>query len=506
MRISLCLNATGLTEEALVSLAGGADAFTRSLERALSFGEAQGYSPASLTVIADSEAPLPAVASGVTRVHPRDSSLPAFIEALEALSEGCDALFLVPGDAPFWDQALGGRLLEVHRRYVAEYTFADGFPEGLAPEVVSREILPALLELARRNPEVTERRTLFEILQKDINAFDVETELSVEDMRMLRVVLRCDTRRNRLLCDRVAGALEDPGTKSGADEISGFLLSHQHYLRTLPAFLTVQVTTAVSQEPFYLPHPFPFEGEGRHMSPGDFETLSRAFYQFAPDSVVHISTWGEVGCHAEVAALLDVTNRVDCPRFLVETSGVGWKSEDLERILSGRYPKVTWIVCIDAYSEEVYRRIRGEGYAEAIDFASRLLERFPNSVYLQSTRMEENEEDLESFYREWKKRTENVIIQKYDHFSGRLPDRRVVDNAPVVRLPCWHLKRDLSVLVDGSVPLCREDLGKDHSLGNALEEPLQAIWMRGESYYQLHVNGDYPALCKKCDEYYTFNF
>ncbi len=506
MRISLCLNATGLTEEAFISLADGADASTRALERIISFREAEGYSPVSLTVVADPGAPLPDAASGVTTVHPRDASLPAFIETLEALSEGSDALLLVPGDAPFWDQALGRRLLEVHRKYVAEYTFADGFPEGLAPEVVSRSVLPALLELARRHPEVTDRRNLFEILQKDINAFDVETELSVEDMRMLRVQLRCDTRRNRLLCNGVAQALGESGSKAGADEISRFLLTNQHHLRTLPAFLTLQVTTEVSQKPFYLPHPFPFEGEKREMSPGDFESLVRAFNQFAPESVVHLSTWGEVACHTEVAALLNVTNRVDGPRFLVETSGVGWKSEDLEGILSGGYPKITWIVCLDAYGEDVYRRIRGEGYSEAVGFASSLLEQFPDSVYVQSTRMEENEEDLESFYREWKKKTQNVIIQKYDHFSRRLPDRRVVDNAPVVRLPCWHLKRDLSVLVDGSVPLCREDLHNEHSLGNALEEPLEAIWLRGESYYHLHVNADYPAICKKCDEYYTFNF
>jgi spiro-SPASM protein len=504
MRISLCLNATGLTEEAHLPLAGGATAFTRSLERLTSFEAPEGQVTVSLSVILDPGITLPGENPSVTIIHPRDASLPAFLEALETLSNGSDAILLAPADCPFWDQALGRRLLEVHRKYVAEYTFADGFPEGLAPEVVSREILPALLELARRYPDITERHTLFEIVQKDINAFDVETELSVEDMRMLRIRLRCDTRRNRLLCDQLAGDLHP--AEFDADGVVRHLQSHQHYLRTLPAFLTVQVTTAVSQRPFYLPEPFPFEGENREMSPGDFESLVSSFCRFAPESVIHLSTWGEIARHTAVSALLDVTNRVDSRRFWVETSGVGWATEVVEAITAGRYPKVTWIVCLDAYSEEVYRRVRGDGFAEAVGFATALLEKLPGSVYLQSTRMEENEEDLEAFYREWKKVTPNVIIQKYDHFSQRLPDRRVVDNAPVVRLPCWHLKRDMSVLVDGSVPLCREDLSADHRLGNALTEPIEAVWLRGEPYYQLHVDADYPALCQKCDEYYTFNF
>ncbi|MFW5842971.1 MAG: spiro-SPASM protein [Spirochaetota bacterium] len=504
MRITLCLNATGLTEEALLPLAGGATAFARSLERLTCFEAPEGQVRVPISVVADpGTASLP-TDPAVSVVYPRDASLPAFLETLDAISNDSDALLLAPADGPFWDPALGRRLLEVHRQYVAEYTFADGFPEGLAPEVVSRDILPALVELARRYQDVTERHTLFDIVQKDINAFDVETELSAEDMRMLRIRLRCDTRRNRLLCDQLAREFDHK--HRDADGVVRHLRDHQRYLRTLPAFLTVQVTTAVSQKPFYLPEPFPFEGENREMSPGDFESLARGFCRFAPDSVIHLSTWGEIACHGDVSTLLELTNRIDCRRFWVETSGVGWKPEVVEAIVSGRYPKVTWIVCLDAYSEEVYRRVRGEGFAEAVGFASALLDKLPGSVYLQSTRMEENEEDLESFYREWKKVTPNVIIQKYDHFSQRLPDRRVVDNAPVVRLPCWHLKRDMSVLVDGSVPLCREDLSLDHRLGNALTEPMEAVWLRGETYYQRHVDGDYPALCQKCDEYYTFNF
>jgi spiro-SPASM protein len=125
---------------------------------------------------------------------------------------------------------------------------------------------------------------------------------------------------------------------------------------------------------------------------------------------------------------------------------------------------------------------------------------------VQAVRMKENEERLEDFYRAWKARLGQVIIQKYDPFGGLLPDRRVADLSPLKRFPCWHLKRDLAVLLDGRVPLCREDVGVSHPLGNLFEEDLAAVWARGEPRYRDHLRGDYLPPCAGCDEYYTFNF
>ncbi|MCK5007497.1 MAG: SPASM domain-containing protein, partial [Spirochaetales bacterium] len=87
-----------------------------------------------------------------------------------------------------------------------------------------------------------------------------------------------------------------------------------------------------------------------------------------------------------------------------------------------------------------------------------------------------------------------------------LPDRRVTDLSPLKRFPCWHLKRDVAVLMDGSVCLCREDLKVEHSLGNIAKQSLEEIWAAGDRYYRDHLRERYPELCKKCDEYYSYNF
>ena len=87
-----------------------------------------------------------------------------------------------------------------------------------------------------------------------------------------------------------------------------------------------------------------------------------------------------------------------------------------------------------------------------------------------------------------------------------LPSRKVTDLTPLHRFPCWHLKRDVNVLLDGTVPVCREDLKGEHPLGNIFSDSFEQIWERGGEWYGRHIAEDYPRLCGDCDEYYTYNF
>ena len=130
----------------------------------------------------------------------------------------------------------------------------------------------------------------------------------------------------------------------------------------------------------------------------------------------------------------------------------------------------------------------------------------PKTGYIQCVRMRENEDVLEAFYRHWKERTSNIIIQKYDSFSLFLPENSVTDISPLKRNCCWHLKRELTILLDGTVPLCREDLNKSIVMGNMFSDPIEDIWNRGKEVFALHQRKEYPKICENCDEYYTYNF
>jgi len=76
--------------------------------------------------------------------------------------------------------------------------------------------------------------------------------------------------------------------------------------------------------------------------------------------------------------------------------------------------------------------------------------------------------------------------------------------------------RDMPVLIDGTVPLCREQIGTSAinsalNIGNAFMEELEVIWERGRKFYteqagQMPGGKKYDSLCAGCDEYYTYNF
>ena len=440
-----------------------------------------------------------------TEVRP-DWSVQSILETCERESADSgenSVIFYFHGDCPFFDSEITRKMYENHRKYFADYSFADGYPRGITPEILTSSIAGTLRGLAEDGGRGTERDALFELIRKDINAFDVETEISPKDLRLLRADLFADSRRNFLFLKRIT----EHGGNDGVSIIE-VLDNHPQLLRTLPAYFNIQIVEGCPQNCFYCPYP-----EARGMDIGKkgemkldaFDRILDQVKLFCEDGTVSMSLWGEPGFHSDIAGLCEsvVTRRLD---LVIETSGIGWKEGVFEEIgeKTGKPPK--WIVSLDAWSEEVYGRIRGDGMKEALDTVTRLEILFPGNVFVQAVRMKENEDDLELFYRNWKEREPNLIIQKYDNFCGKLQDRRVADLSPLKRFPCWHVKRDVNILLEGEVVLCREDLNREHVLGNILKEPLEVIWQRGDDYYEHHITRNYPELCRDCDEYYTYNF
>ncbi|MCL1817690.1 MAG: spiro-SPASM protein [Spirochaetaceae bacterium] len=429
------------------------------------------------------------------------------VAALGELAAGCDNIIYVFGDSPFLDANLCLKMLDNHAKYYAHYTFADGYPAGLAPEIIAVRALPALAALCADTGEAVNRETLFTLIQKDINAFDLETELSPKDLRVLRASLTVDTERNRLLCERLAGRL---GAEAPASEkIVSLLEEDPAIMRTLPAYACVQITDGCPQACMSCPYPI-FGGDVSakkgFMRTDDFCLITEKIAGFCGDAVIGVSLWGEPSLHPDFPGIARAVAAHPGLSLLVETSGIGWKDETLRAAAEALGSRLTWIVSLDAADAATYARLRGKGWEEASARANMLLAEFPGSSYVQSLRMADNEETLETFYRGWKEKTNNLIIQKYDWFCGFLPQRKVTDLSPLTRFPCRHLQRDISVLMDGRVPLCREDLKADEVLGNILTDSLEAIWEKGAARYQEHIAHTYTPLCGKCDEYYTYNF
>jgi len=513
MNSTVVLYAGRLSPAVYEPLPDGRDSLAAAVSRARAF---PGVSRVVLLAAEDFAAP-PSLA-GVEVERSARWGKRSVLDRLAALAEGTDLLYFAWADCPLLDPVLAGRIRDRHLRYAAEYSFADGWPYGFAPELLSPGTPAALAYLAGDDQGPIERDFLFSVVQKDINSFDIETEISPVDLRLHRLTLAADSKRNlHILSNLMSAGL------SSADDADRVLAERPDLLRGLPAFYSVQVAGGCPQACWLCPYPR-VGGVDRErgildrrdeLEPAVFERFLDEAAAFSGDAVIDISLWGECALHSRVEDLVRAVLDRPALSLIVETSGIGWRPGIAERLaeaasvapprVSGAAP-LTWIVSLDSDDPAIYARLRGEGYAEAHAFAERLLALFPRDAYVQALRIADGEEDIEKFYRAWKAKTPNVIVQKHDDFCAFMPQLRATDLSPVKRFPCRHLMRDLSVLIDGTVPVCREDVRLTAPLGNAFSEPLSEIWGRARGRYADHCAGNYPDICASCDEYYTYNF
>jgi spiro-SPASM protein len=533
MNALLVLYAGSLSNEAAEILSDGKNSLEMAIERSRQFP-----SVGKIVLLAGLSDILP-VYDGIHIERRASWTVRNLLEALSSHCADFDLTYFVWADCPFLDPELAKRLVDRHLRYAAEYSYADGWPYGIAPELLSpgtAAILAKILSDEDNGP--VERDALFSVIQKDINAFDIETEISSVDLRCHRLRLCADSKRSMLLLKRFVQAYSAGIPDTSA--IERIIAEKPEILRTLPAFYPVQVYGGCPQVCAFCPWPKTggaINGgtitERRDLMEAErFDSLLEKITAFSGDAIIDLSLWGELSIHPQKMELIEMVLRRPELDLIIETSGIGWKDNELDKCAAlvktaapGKNPfRLSWIVSLDTADPAHYREIRGGGFAEANDLAKKLLTLFPRDAYVQAVRTAGAEDDIEKFYRSWKEvtpNTSNIIIQKYDDFCGFLPRKQASDLSPVQRQPCWHLMRDMPVLIDGTVPLCREQIAGSAindgaiyggiNLGNAFTEPLETIWERGGRIYmeqagQMPGGKKYDSLCAGCDEYYTYNF
>jgi spiro-SPASM protein len=513
MRALTVIFGGALSPQAFEPVFAGKSAFSLALEGARSFPGTE-----KLLLLGNEGEAYPGLPDGVSVLFKPEWTGKGLLKALSEESAGFDLTYFAWGDCPFLDPVLTGKIADRHLRFAAEYSYADGWPYGFAPELLSPGTAGILLKIAGDEDGRVERDTLFAVLQKDINAFDIETEISPVDLRYHRLSLTADSKRNLLLLTRFFQAEKTGGGIPASTGIEDFIAEKSGLLRTLPNFYTIQVSGPCAKTCELCPYPR-FGGQGASildrkdfLAPSGFGKLLDKIETFSGDAVIDLSLWGELSLHPQREELVSLVLARSNLSLIIETAGLGWDTGTLEVLAEAagqaakrknRMAPLSWIVSLDPPASP---DTPGIG-AAAVECVKKLTRLFPKDAYVQAVRTQGAEDGIEQFYRSWKKAAANIIIQKYDNFCGYLPDKRAVDLSPIKRQPCWHLMRDMAVLIDGTVPVCREDItGSLGNLGNAFTEPLETLWSRGEEYYHEHCGLSYRGICADCDEYYTYNF
>lgn len=165
---------------------------------------------------------------------------------------------------------------------------------------------------------------------------------------------------------------------------------------------------------------------------------------------------------------------------------------------------------IDGFTAETYEKIRINGNRDQLYHNVEHLLKVRQSratgpeINVQFIEMDENEHELEEFTAYWLARGATVKVRNKLSWGGTfgtpldIPDEQ--------RIPCPWAITMMHVFWDGRVPRCPGDTEGEEGVGNAWDEPLDALWDRLEGYRELHLQHRFqelPERCLRCKDWMT---
>jgi spiro-SPASM protein len=443
------------------------------------------------------------VLGGFRPITVRERSPSAVFRAIASSLTGYEDAFYLFADAPLLDTGVARKMLDLHREELAEYTYGEGFPAGVTPEILKTTLFARCASLLEGSGGEVERGSLFAALSKEINSFDIETYFAPENLSMKRIELSTTLKRNRILVERVAS---ERGLSCSYEGLCALIREKPGILRTVPSYAEVEVTNRSPMPCVYSPLPF-LRREAGDMPLERYEAVLDALAELAGDLTVSLSYLGEPLLHPEIRRIVERTldRRV---ALILETDGTLFTPAFSDFVARLKSERLSVIFDLDAVRDGTYAAVRGAQGA-SLRNAERnlryLLGKGLGNVYAQLVRMDMNEGEMLPFFEQWEKEGAKPIIQKYNSYVGTLPDRARYDLRPLERMPCWHLARDVVVFRDGRVPRCKQDLNGAFDFGRLPEDGAVKVWEKGLSHYLDHCGGRYDEACAGCDEFFTFN-
>ena len=430
---------------------------------------------------------------------------------LYEITSGYDAVVLAYVDSPFYCLKENKKLLNDFTQYRGDYGFADNHPKGVVMEILRREALPVMENVRQQKNILITRDVFHEIAFKDVNMFDLENLYAEVSLRTFRLSFFRDNQQDAHTIDTLQALLKEKKYNQSFffNDLAHLIKDNREKLKTIPKFFEVEIASGCYQACSFCPQPKLGLNE-EFMNLKNYQKILKNLKSLTHNPIISFTGLGEAVKNPQWLDIVKHTlnEGVEC---LLETSLSGLNDNVRDQIINLANDKLIVIISIDAIDEDLYKQLRPqkESFAEKkftaiLEEIENVLLKRPKNTYVQLIKMNENFENIVAFHKYFSKYTDNIIIQKYNHYRGFLPERRLNPMQPFETIDCWHLKRDVVIKVNGDVPVCRQDLKKEHLLGNMLSDSIEQVVDRGKKYFKKHIEG--WNFCENCDEYYTYNY
>jgi MoaA/NifB/PqqE/SkfB family radical SAM enzyme len=198
----------------------------------------------------------------------------------------------------------------------------------------------------------------------------------------------------------------------------------------------------------------------------------------------------------------------------VETDLLSASPEQINQLVQSGVDVVS--VYFPAATSPIYAQIMGiDGFSKVLQNVGLLEEAVKKSgagtpliapIFI---KMQANLGEMELWYDYWIRRVGHAVIVGPSDFAGQIPDQAVANMASPLRKPCSRISERLTILSDGQVVSCEQDILGKQAFGNAGgiagQTPIQEIWQTGfGSLRQCHQAGEWASrpLCGKCREWH----
>lgn len=194
-------------------------------------------------------------------------------------------------------------------------------------------------------------------------------------------------------------------------------------------------------------------------------------------------------------------------KTFVQTNCMNLDSDTAEKIIQSGLDLL--VLSIDAYSEDVYKKIRlGGEFQKVVENAKNFLRMKNNNggkpyTIAQMVYTQENKNEVKDFYSYWKKNGADAVRIKPFNSRAGLVD--VFNVQFQNQKPCIRLWRGMAIYWDGKVVPCCMDYQGRYIVGDVNKESILDIWNseRMKSLRELHITGNKKEseLCKNCEGY-----
>ncbi|TGM01881.1 spiro-SPASM protein [Leptospira jelokensis] len=428
------------------------------------------------------------------------SKLPESIFKDPEWDEVCFLYFT--GISPLLDPTLTEKIWNRHKNFFCQYSYSENLPPGLIPTVISREFLSSLPD--------TLTTDIHSFFLKNINQYDVDIFFQSPDLRQLRLDFRYNATRSKVLIKGLLAISEEIPYQN----LHNILKENPKLYRSSPSYLEWEIYKGCELSCVFCPREFiDKSNDGTAVSLTSVSSIINQLEKGLTSPItISLSGNGEPLLHPEFPLIVkEILKLSSLKELIIETAL--YKNVDvlvslIQELDQKHKEKLCIIANVSTLKEETYKSLYGKNVLtkvlETIDSLSKILPQ--NSLYVQMIKMKEVEEEIDPYFTNFEKKGINVILQKYNRFAEKLPERRVSDLTPIHRDFCWHLTRDIYLNANGDVSICKQNQTK--IIGNLETDGFESVWQSGLIFFQDSFNGNHdkiPAPCLNCDEWYTFN-